>query len=359
MKLKLDKEMYPEARSKGITFTELLQRMENSNADIGPDEFLKRAVLKRRGLPIDEKLAMGLDAYEVQLKEHDIKMTGRDVSLVDDFYKSGSSSSILFPEFVNRQIRIGMEMGINICQLSDIVASMQEIDSGVYQTFGASFTAGKRGAFRVVEGATFPTTTITTAENTVNLIKVGHKFKATYEVIKRMRLNLLSIHLRVVGARMAQDLVEFALHILVSGDGNSNSATVYDQPTLDYNDMVAFLQEFSLFSPNIWIGNKAAVTSILQMSEFKDPMAGFNYQKTGDMITPMGMKLRRFDAVTALSLIALDSSAALEQIDEKGGQLVEADKLISTQFEEVVISRTTGFAKIFTDASRVWDYTND
>jgi hypothetical protein len=359
MKLKLEKEMYSEAKSRGISFTELMHRMDNGAGDVEPDAFLKRAIAKLHNTPIDEKLSVGLDAFELQLQEHGIKVSGKEISLVEDFYKTASSASVLFPEYVNRQVRIGMEMGVNECQLSDLVAVSQDIDSGVYQTYAASLDSGKAGGFRVTEGGEFPTTEITTAEGTIRLIKVGHKFAATYEAIRRMRLNLLNVHLRVIGARLARNMVEFALYVLVNGDGNSNSAAVYDQPTLDYDDMVAFLQEFNLFTPNVWVGDKATTTAILQLSEFKDPMAGFNYQKTGDMITPMGMKLRRSDAVTALSIIALDSNSALEQISERGSQLVEADKIIAKQFEEVVISESTGFAKIFTDASQVWDYTND
>ena len=51
-------------------------------------------------------------------------------------------------------------------------------------------------------------------------------------------------------------------------------------------------------------------------------------------------------------LIGLDKNCALEMV-EAGGILTEYDKLIDRQIERAAITQTAGFAKIFTDASKI------
>ena len=57
-------------------------------------------------------------------------------------------------------------------------------------------------------------------------------------------------------------------------------------------------------------------------------------------------------AVPAGKIIGLDKTCALEQVSA-GGILTEYDKLIDRQLERAAISQISGFAKIYTDASRV------
>ena len=50
----------------------------------------------------------GLDAFQRQLKRFDIKVSGANSDAVEKFFQS-SSSSALFPEYVSRAVRQGME----------------------------------------------------------------------------------------------------------------------------------------------------------------------------------------------------------------------------------------------------------
>ncbi|TLN09903.1 hypothetical protein FDZ71_09550, partial [bacterium] len=76
---RLIKEMYAEARKRGITFSELLAQESPSQME-------------------------GLDAFEFALMERDINLK-RDT--VERFYRT-KEDSILFPEFINRNVRIGI-----------------------------------------------------------------------------------------------------------------------------------------------------------------------------------------------------------------------------------------------------------
>ena len=66
----------------------------------------------------------------------------------------------------------------------------------------------------------------------------------------------------------------------------------------------------------------------------------------------MGAQLLRTAAVPTGKMVALDKNCALEMVTA-GDLSMEYDKLIDQQLERAAITCTYGFAKIFTDASKV------
>ena len=90
---------------------------------------------------------------------------------------------------------------------------------------------------------------------------------------------------------------------------------------------------------------------LLRLKEFQNPLTGLNFQGTGTLSTPLGAKLLRTSAMPAGTLIGLDKRYALEQV--VGGEvMVEYDKLIDRQLERAAITSISGFAKLFTGASK-------
>ena len=91
---------------------------------------------------------------------------------------------------------------------------------------------------------------------------------------------------------------------------------------------------------------------ILNCSEFKNPMAGLNFQGTGEPGNPLGAKLIRCSAMKAGTAIGLDKGYALEMVTA-GDVSVEYDRLIDRQLERAAITSISGFAKLYTEASKV------
>ena len=355
----LDASIYNDAQNQGISVTELISRQNpDCEADLPSDAFLERAKFRMLRQPIPDDLRRGKDAFELQLQEHQIRISGREADSVESFYKT-DTSRILFPEFINREVQIGMMLGRNECQLEDLIAATQTIDSVTYQTIAAALASDNKGAYRVGEKGKFPTTTITYGEKSISLYKFGHAIESTYEVLRRMSIPNLAIHLRLVGKRLARTKVAEAISVLINGDGNSNAAPVFDKPLLNYDNIVDFDMEWEDYEATVWVGNKATVAGLLKLSEFKDPQAGFTYQKDGKLISPLGVTLRRESNIPANHLLGVDKNAALEEVKEQGSNLVEADKIIKTQFQEVIISEVAGFARIYKEAAMNWDYTDD
>ena len=333
--VKLEKGMY--GRS-GRTFSQTLEELD-------PSEHYRGTALE------------GLDAFQRQLKRFDIKVKGSGSDMVEKFFHTGESS-VLFPEFVSRIVRQGMEEE-NI--LSDITATVTRFDGMDYRSIASVPTEEDKQLVRVEEGAEIPQTMIRTQENLVRLHKRGRMLVAPYEAIRFQRLDLFSVTLRQIGAYIGRMHLEDAISVLRDGDGNDNAAEVFKvgtdpisgtAGTLDYNALVDFWAQFDPYTMNTMLVSSDVMLSLLKMPEFQNPATGLNFQGTGSLTSPLGAKLLRTSAMPAGTLIGLDKNYALEQICASE-ITVEYDKLIDRQLERAAITSISGFAKLFGDASKV------
>lgn len=293
----------------------------------------------------------GLDAYQRQLKRFGIKVSGAGSDVVDKFFKT-SDSAVLFPEYVSRAVKQGMEQA-DI--LPGIVASTTVFNGLDYRSITSMPTDEEKELKIVSEGAFIPETNIRTKENLVKLRKRGRSLVASYEAIRYQRLDLFTVTLRQIGAYIARTLLKDAIEVIENGDGNGNPADVVNcaaSGTLAYADLVDFWNSFDPYELNTIIAEPAVMAKLLKMEEFRDAAAGLNFHGTGKEITPLGAKLLKSNAVNTGTLIGLDKSAALEMV-RTGDIMTEYDKLIDRQLERAVISCTAGFAKIFDGASKV------
>ena len=103
---------------------------------------------------------------------------------------------------------------------------------------------------------------------------------------------------------------------------------------------------------DVLVAGTDGIQKLLSIEEFKDAQAGLNFQGTGTLTTPLGAKLLRTSAMPAGILIGLDRNYALEMV-RASDVLVEYDKLIDRQLERAAITSISGFAKLFTEASKV------
>lgn len=292
----------------------------------------------------------GLDAYQRQLKRFDIKVSGAGSDVVDKFFKT-SDSAVLFPEYVSRAVRQGMEEA-NV--LPRIVASTTVIDSLDYRSIACEPTEDEKELKVVSEGAFIPETYIKSKENLVRLRKRGRSLVASYEAVRFQRLDLFTVTLRQIGAYIARTQLADAIDTIVGGDGNNNPApdsSVASSGNITYSDLVSFWNLFDPYELNTVIASPAEMIKLLGIAEFRDAAAGLNFHGSGEIITPIGADLIKSSAMPSGKLIGLDRGCALEMVTT-GPVSTEYDKLIDRQLERAVISSTAGFAKIFDAASR-------
>ena len=333
--IKLEKGMY--GRS-GRSFSQTLEELD-------PSEHY-------RGTPLE-----GLDAFQRQLKRFDIHVKGAGSDMVEKFFHT-SDSAVLFPEFVSRVVRQGME---EESILPAITATVTRFDGMDYRSIASVPSEEDKKLRRVEEGARIPETTVRTQENLVHLHKRGRMLVASYEAIRFQRLDLFSVTLRQIGAYIGRMHLEDAIAVLRDGDGNENAAAEYTigttpitgtKGTLTYDALLEFWSQFDPYTMNTMLVGGDVMLAMLKLDEFQNPLTGLNFQGTGTLTTPLGAKLLRTSAMPAGILIGLDRNYALEQIC--GSEVtVEYDKLIDRQLERAAITSISGFAKLFTEASKV------
>ncbi len=333
--IKLDKGMYSE---RGKSFAQILEQLD-------PSENYKGTAYE------------GLDAYQRQLKRFDIKVKGSGSDCVEKFF-STSESSVLFPEYVARSVRTGVEEN-NI--IPNIVASVTKIDGMDYRSIYSAATDEDKALSNVEEGAEIPTTEIKSSANLVSLKKRGRMLVASYEAIRFQRLDLFSVMLRQIGNHIAAMHVKDAVGVVINGDGNANSSRIYSvgqspiggtSGTLSYAEMLAFWNEFEGYNLNTILATPGVMMKILSCPEFQNPLTGLNFMGTGEPGSPMGAKLIRCSALEEGTLIGMDKNYALEMVTA-GDISVEYDRLIDKQLERAAITSISGFAKLYKDASKV------
>ena len=284
----------------------------------------------------------GLDAFSRQLKRYDIRVSGRGSDCVEKFFQT-SNSAALFPEYVSRAVRQGMERA-DI--LPNLVATVTDIEGMDYRSIVSAPTNDEKSLKIVGEGAQIPQTTVRTRENLVKLHKRGRMLVASYEALRFQRLDLFSVTLgQILGD---------AIGVLLNGDGNNNAAAVINVDTagtLTYADLVKLWANMAPYELNTLLAPTAQMQSILALPQMQDAKAGLDFQGTGKMITPMGATLLHAPEMTAGKIIGLDKNCALEMV-QAGGVVTDFDKLIDRQLERAAITCTAGFAKIFTEASK-------
>ena len=333
--LRLEKGMY---RQEGMNFTQVLESLDPSE--------------NYRGTALE-----GTDAFQRQLKRFGIRVNGAGSSTVEKFFRT-MDSAVLFPEYIARTVRQGMEEN-DI--LPAITATTTVIDSLDYRSIYSVPSDEDKALQNVEEGGEIPTTEVTTKDHLVSLTKRGRMLVASYEALRFQKLDLFSVMLRQIGAYIQQMQIQDAVDVLINGDGNDNAAVQYSvgadpisgtAGTLGYDQMVEFWGQFDPYTMNTILCSTGTMTKLLKIPELQNPLSGLNFQGTGKVGTPLGAQLHRTGAVADGVIIGLDSRYALELV-KAGDVLVEYDKLIDRQLERAAITSISGFGKICDGAAAV------
>ncbi len=347
--------LYKESYSQGKTFSQFLEGLDPSNQYVGNDARLGQ-----------------LDAFERQMLAAGIRTKsdegkGLYADTVDKFFLGTSNSDVLFPEFINRTARQAL-LAPDI--LNELVAIKTPIAGNAYKTFYVDLSTAAKQKKRVAEGTEIPTTTITGHTHAITLTKKGRAIDASYEFIRRMRIDMLALLIDGILQQTGVDLADDAVKVLISGDGNANTAaTNYDLTALggvvadgiDWESWLKFRLKFYPYKGVTAIVDETQLIKVLGIQPpVIDPLTLMASMNGG---TPVGgganlaqnvfsgpMRYVYLPSTTiANKVLVVDPKYALEQVTEIGADIVETDKIIKSQFETIVLSQVTGFATLFPD----------
>ncbi len=328
--IELNRQSYQEADTRGMTLSELLETDEYDPS-----------------LP-----GSSLDAFERQLALSGIKINGKSPTTVEQFFQQAPA---LLPEFMLREIKKGMAMRP---ELNRLVANSTTIATNKYTPFFIDTSDNSKFSLRPVgDGAEIPQLIVTEQNHSVNVVDYGLALKASYKSLRYRTTSQFRVLLWYIGFKIQTDKIGMLVSTLINGDGNSNSAAIVNTSasgTLDYDDLVSLWAQFSPFEMNTLICHIDQMKTILKLNEFKDPLAGFRFQKSGELFNPLGALLVRSDEVPSDSVIGLDNRFAIEEVITQP-LMVEYDKIIEQRFEEAVITESVTYAKVIKEASVMLD----
>lgn len=328
--IKIDKELYSEAESRGMSLSELL---ECDEYDPTPSE-------------------CRLDAFERQLALAGIRLGGKTPTTVEQFFQKAPT---LLPEFMLREIKRGQSMRP---ELGILIANTTTISSNSYTPFFIDTGSAAKFSLRpVADGADVPQLLVTEQNHSVFVADYALALKTSYKALRYRTTSQFRVLLWYIGFQLQTDKIGMIVDTIIDGDGNNNAATVVNSAAsgaLDYADIVNLWSKFSPFEMNTIICHVNQLKEILNLEEFKDPLAGSRFQKTGELVTPLGSLLVRSDNVPTDLIIGLDNRFAIEEVITQP-LIVEYDKVIEQRFEEAVISESVAYAKVIKEAAVVLD----
>jgi len=268
----------------------------------------------------------------------------------------------LFPPAIAPGIRYAQ---VQPSMLEYLVALTRTINAeatyALYLTDNVQAFADARMA-RVEEYAEVPAMRVATSEVPTRVKKYGRRIDMSYEVMRRMSMDMVTFYVEYIAAVASREKEDQALDVLINGDGNAGTAaTSVSGSTLD----AAAAGKLTLKMYLLWRMKKftrpytataiaglaeAAVDVLLLTSGSANLAPGaidrampsaFNY--TIPRSTLDGVVLIDNPTVASNVLLGVDGRYALEMLLEAGSEIAETNKIISNQYNQIVITENVGF----------------
>ncbi|WP_294471020.1 hypothetical protein [uncultured Ruminococcus sp.] len=314
--IRLDKALY---NITGKSFTQALTELD-------PDESYKDTELR------------GLDAFERQLKRFGIKVCGADSDRVEKFFVT-AQSAVLFPEYVRRMIKKGID---KVCIADAVCGAVSKTDALDYRGFSVVSESGSTAE----QGGELPETVVKLSAAASDLKKFARLLSCSYEAVRKQRLEAFGIVLRELGALVGRGINTYICTELAEGVTPSSIAG----DSITYADLAKFWSDMGDHDMDIMICSPVAMAEILALPEMKFCVS--DYMKNGRISTPYGVTLVKCAQMDSGAILGIDSTAAAELI--LGSDVtVDHDRLLSTQMNEISCSVLLGISKVTDGAAAV------
>lgn len=258
--------------------------------------------------------------------------------------------------------------------ISEIVALTTPIQGDTYRSYYLKFDADQVRKVRVGESAEIPTAELTSTEHTVDLYKFGRAFEASYEVLRRQRVDKISMWIQLLAAQSEADKLEAVLDVLVNGDGNPDTAAeVHDLTTLDGDATAGTLTLKGWLNFKLQFENPYALTTILAQNGpllelllldigtanvplFNVPSSvGFGSLQTIGQFTAGSVRYGNTSAAPSNQIVGFDNRLAIERIVEVGANIEEIDRYVKKQTQVLTMTEVEGYAVLDTEAAKILD----
>lgn len=257
--------------------------------------------------------------------------------------------------------------------LTELVAITTPIEGQDYRSFYMTYDATQLRKFRVGESADIPIAKLADAERTIQLKKYGRGLEASYEQLRRMRVDKLALQIAYMAIQSEIDKVDAALSVIINGDGNSGtSPTTHNLTTLDsaasagtltLKGWIAFKLKFAnpyMVSCALMQEAVALQLLLLNSGSANLPLQGYNFGGQVQGLAPINMtsdavRYGWLSSAPSLKIVGFDKRFGLERVTEIGGEIEEMDRFIRNQTQVITMSEVEGYAIMDGNAAKILD----
>jgi hypothetical protein len=356
----------------------------------------------------------GLDAFQRALMLNDLRIRSVDgeqgvwASKFEDFFKNEQRRALL-PEWWRREYKRGQGLPVNTrslflsqdgvpgsllnpwtdqqtprvnkmiapqIPLAELVAITTPVDSDAYRALYMTDDAAAQRMVRVTEASDIPVTKITQGENTIRLSKFGRALEMSYEMLRRYRIDRVAYLIQRMAVQAEIDKVDAVTDVLVSGDGNSNTAAInHNLTALDGAAVAGTLTLKGYLAYKLKFLNPYALTHVLvqeatglqllllntgsaNVPTTQLPAPAVQGITSFEVINPTlkeGTRLGVLSSAPTLKIVGFDARYCIERVAEVGATIQEVERIIRNQTQLVTMTETEGYAKMDQNACRTLD----
>lgn len=364
----------------------LLSLPENAQVKVTQEDIIQAqaqnktlsAYLNEREKNNEALKATGLDAFDAALLSQGIIVRGNEKmniqsSTMEKFFTT-NESRLLFPEFMVRTIKQSI-FAQPITQY--LIGETQTITGDtmrqpVLDLKGTGVGLKNRKSLkkrRIAEAANIPVASLKLAETAISIYKYGLGTKASYEVLRRMTIDMFRKHVELIGQFAAYDEVDDIMDVIVKGDGNNNPAPVFKRSELNPNGESGVIDDISLLKFLIKLYPINIDTVVVGEDLFIQITSTLSDSNVMNGITPyipFEMPQGIFKGLTIIynpetpkstegkeQIIGLNRSMAIRKIIEQNSMIQESQRFANDQTQALYMTENAGFGKIYDEASAV------
>lgn len=258
--------------------------------------------------------------------------------------------------------------------LSELIAITTPIDSDSYRAYYLQHDSTETSMTRVGEGAEVPRVKLVGGERTIDLYKFGRSLEATYEQLRRQRVDKIALHIQRLAVQAEVDKLTTVINVMVNGDGNaSTAATNHDLTTLDTDATVGTLTLKGWLAFKMKFANPYMVTAALAREGISLQMLLLNVGSANIPLVTIqsvsgfgaftqinpglsdGTRLGWTDAAPSLKILAFDKRFAIERVTEIGADITEIERFTTRQTQVLTMTEVEGYAVIDANATKTLD----
>lgn len=265
------------------------------------------------------------------------------------------SNQWLFPAWVSTTLQ---ETAYAQDVLSYLVTASESVDGNVVKAASLDLmNAQNKKAIkkaRVSELADLPLAKIAVGEKAITLWKHGRALEASYESIRRMRIDLLTKHMNAIAQDIAQQGFEDAVDVALNGDGNNNAAASLGTFTagITAEELMGFLIDYwadtHMVADTITVGlagfkKLAGMTFNSELVPGASHRISFNLPQIGSQ--NLTILYADMPKVSGHDVMLLTNKAnTLQRFVENGSMVNEVQNFIQRQSRMMTFSENSGYA---------------